>query len=180
MHDQPKYEPLESSTIFENGAASRPLIEGTVAQGMLREDQILYTGRTPDDRFVTELPVELTRELLDRGQTRFNAFCSPCHGRLGDGSGMVVQRGFKHPQSLHETRLRESPLGYFFNVITNGFGDMSSYAAQISPADRWAIVAYVRALQLSQNVPVEVLSPDELGQVESPTEPAAAAPAEAH
>jgi mono/diheme cytochrome c family protein len=155
MHDQPKYEPLEQSTIFADGAASRPMVEGTVARGMLREDPILYTGRTADDLFVTELPVELSRELLDRGQARFNAFCSPCHGRTGEGNGMVVQRGFKHPQSLHETRLRESPLGYYFHVMTNGFGEMSSYAAQVSPEDRWAIAAYIRALQLSQFAPVE-------------------------
>lgn len=180
MHDQPKYEPLEQSTIFADGAASRPMVEGTVARGMLREDPILYTGRTADDLFVTELPVELSRELLDRGQARFNAFCSPCHGRTGEGNGMVVQRGFKHPQSLHETRLRESPLGYYFHVMTNGFGEMSSYAAQVSPEDRWAIAAYIRALQLSQFAPVESLSPDEIGQIENPTESAADAPAEAH
>ena len=180
MHDQPKFEPLEASPTFADGKASRDLIEGTVARGMLRDDTVFYSGRTPEDQFVTELPVPLTRELLDRGQTRFNAYCSPCHGRVGDGEGMVVQRGFKHPQSFHEIRLRESPVGYFFHVMTNGFGEMSSYAAQISPADRWAIVAYVRALQLSQHASIDDLSAEELEKVETPAEPEAATPAEAH
>jgi mono/diheme cytochrome c family protein len=180
MHDQPKFEPLEATTLFADGAASRPMIEGTVARGMLRDDEVLYTGRTPEDQFVTELPVPLTRELLTRGQTRFNAFCSPCHGRVGEGDGMVVQRGFKHPTSLHETRLRESPVGYYFHIMTNGFGEMSSYAAQIPPADRWAIVAYVRALQASQHTPVDDLSAEDLERIESKTDPAATTPAEAH
>jgi len=180
MHDQPKFEPLEATTVFANGAASRPMIEGTVARGMLRDDKVFYTGRTPEDQFVTELPVPLTRELLTRGQTRFNAFCSPCHGRVGEGDGMVVQRGFKYPTSFHETRLRESPVGYYFHIMTNGFGEMSSYAAQIPPADRWAIVAYVRALQASQHTPVDDLSAEDLERIESKTDPAAATPAEAH
>ena len=180
MHDQPKFEPLEATTVFANGAASRPMIEGTVARGQLRDDRLFYTGRTAEDQFVTELPVPLTRELLERGQTRFNAFCSPCHGRVGYGDGMVVQRGFKHPMSFHELRLRESPVGYFFQIMTNGFGDMSSYAAQIPVTDRWAIVAYIRALQLSQHAPVENLSAEDLERVEAEIEPAVATPAEAH
>ena len=180
MHDQPKFEPLEATTVFANGAASRPMIEGTVARGLLRDDRLFYTGRTPEDQFVSDLPMALTRDLLERGQTRFNAFCSPCHGRVGYGDGMVVQRGFKHPTSFHELRLRESPVGYFFRIMTNGFGDMSSYAAQISPADRWAIVAYIRALQLSQQTSVRELSAEELERVENETDTAAAAPAEAH
>jgi len=180
MHDQPKFEPLEATDLFANGAASRPMIEGTVARGMLQDDKIFYTGRTPEDQFVTELPVPLTRELLDRGQTRFNSFCSPCHGRVGYGDGMVVQRGFKHPQSFHELRLRESPVGYFFHVMTNGFGEMSTYAAQIPPADRWAIVAYVRALQLSQQTNVDDLSAEERERLEKDPDTAAATPVEAH
>ena len=180
MHDQPKLEPLEASTVFDNGAGSRPLVEGTVARGQLRNDKLFYTGRTPTDEFVTELPVELDHELLNRGQSRFNAYCSPCHGRVGDGDGMVVQRGFKHPKSFHEARLRESPVGYFFHVITNGFGEMSSYAAQIPPDDRWAVVAYIRALQLSQNVPVEDLAAEAIAKIESHDETATESPAEAH
>jgi mono/diheme cytochrome c family protein len=180
MHDQPKLEPLEASTVFGNGAGSRPMVEGTVARGQLRNDEPFYTGRTSDDEFVTELPLEIDQELLGRGQSRFNAYCSPCHGRVGDGDGMVVQRGFKHPKSFHELRLRESPVGYFFHVITNGFGEMSSYAAQIPPRDRWAVVAYIRALQLSQNVPVEQLGAEALAKIESRDETATESPAEAH
>lgn len=162
MHDQPKYEPLEASPIFADGASARPPVEGTVARGQLRVDEAFYSGRTSDDEFVRELPVRVDRALLARGRSRFDAFCSPCHGRTGQGQGMVVQRGFKRPQSLHELRLRDSPVGYFFDVMTNGFGQMSSYASQIAPADRWAITAYVKALQLSQHAPVAVLSADDL------------------
>jgi cytochrome c553 len=180
MHDQPKVEPLEASTVFGNGAASRPMIEGTVARGQLFEDQVLYTGRTTDDQFASTLPLPLTRDLLDRGQTRYDAFCSPCHGRLGDGLGMVVQRGFKRPNSFHDQRLVDSPVGYYFDVMTNGFSQMSSYAAQISPADRWAIAAYIKALQLSQSVPVELLPAADRAKVSAPDEPQEEAPEEAH
>ena len=180
MHDQPKLEPLEATTVFADGAGSRPLVEGTVARGHLREDKPFYTGRTAADEFLTELPVELDQELLHRGQSRFNAYCSPCHGRVGDGEGMVVQRGFKHPQSFHEERLRQSAVGYFFHVITNGFGEMSSYAAQIPAADRWAITAYVRALQLSQHASIEDISAEAAAQVEGQDETATESPAEAH
>ena len=180
MHDQPKIEPLEASTVFGDGAASRPMIEGTVARGQLFEDQVLYTGRTTDDQFASTLPLPLTRDLLDRGQSRYDAFCSPCHGRLGDGLGMVVQRGFKRPNSFHDQRLVDSPVGYYFDVMTNGFSQMSSYAAQISPADRWAIAAYIKALQLSQSVPVELLPADDRAKVSAPDEPQEEAPEEAH
>jgi len=180
MHDQPKIEPLEASTIFGNGAASRPMIEGTVARGQLFEDQVLHTGRTADDQFASTLPLPLTRDLLDRGQNRFDAFCSPCHGRVGDGLGMVVQRGFKRPNSFHDQRLVDSPVGYYFDVMTNGFSQMSSYAAQISPADRWAIAAYIKALQLSQSIPVEQLPGADQAKVSAPDEPQEEAPEEAH
>ena len=180
MHDQPKLEPLEASTMFGNGAGSRPMIEETVARGQLREDQVLYSGRTADDAFATTLPLPLTRDLLERGQSRFNAFCSPCHGRVGDGLGMVVQRGFKRPNSFHEQRLVDSPVGYYFHVMTNGFSQMSSYAAQISPADRWAIAAYIKALQLSQSIPVEQLPAPDRAKVSAPDELLAEAPEEAH
>ena len=125
---------------------------------MLREDRVFYTGLTADDSFVQELPVPLDRKLLERGQNRYQAFCSPCHGSTGDGRGMIVRRGFKHPKPFHEARLRRIGVGYFFNVMTNGFGDMSSYAAQLEPSDRWAIAAYIRALQLSWEAPVTSLS----------------------
>ncbi len=166
MHDQPRYEPLEASSFFDNGMSSRPLVEGTVAREMPIEKTAFYTGRTPNDEFVTELPMPLDRELLDRGRTRFNAFCSPCHGQTGDGLGMIVRRGFKQPTSFHDQRLRESPVGYFFHVMSNGFGQMSSYASQVPPQDRWAIAAYISALQLSHNIPVDRLSAEERQQLD--------------
>ena len=149
MHDQPRYEAFEASDFFEDGRASRPLVEGTVAQGQLRLDEHLYTGKINGELAVA-LPMPLTRQLLERGQERFNIYCSPCHDRAGSGQGIVVRRGFRRPSSFHIDRLREAPIGYFFEVMTNGFGAMLDYAVQVTPHDRWAIAAYVRALQLSQ------------------------------
>jgi mono/diheme cytochrome c family protein len=130
-----------------------------VARGFLRDDVGLYKGQTPDGDFLAEIPGPVTRERLVRGQSRFDIFCAPCHGRLGGGEGMIVQRGYKKAASFHDPRLRAAPAGYIFDVMTNGFGQMPSYAPQIPPEDRWAIVAYVRALQLSQNVPAAMLTP---------------------
>jgi mono/diheme cytochrome c family protein len=152
MHDQPKYKPLRSSELFADKRSARPLVPGTVARGTLREDTVLYTGKVGKD-FVTEIPVEVTAALLERGQTQFQVFCSPCHGRTGRGDGMVVQRGFKKPPSYQTDRLRQMPIGYFYDVITNGFGAMADYSAQVPPLDRWAIAAYVRTLQYSQYAP---------------------------
>jgi mono/diheme cytochrome c family protein len=152
MHDQPKYRPFRGSEIFADKRSARPLVEGTVARGTLREDRAFYTGKTAAG-FVSEIPVKVTAELLARGQTQFQVFCSPCHGRTGRGDGMVVQRGFKKPSSYHVDRLRQMPIGYFYDVISIGFGAMSDYAAQVPPQDRWAIAAYVRTLQLSQYAP---------------------------
>jgi hypothetical protein len=149
MHDQPRYEALEASDFFEDGRASRPLVEGTVAQGQLRLDEHLHRGQI-NGELADALPVPLTRQLLERGQERFEIYCSPCHDRAGSGRGIVVRRGFRRPSSFHIDRLREAPIGYFFDVITNGFGAMMDYAAQVTPSDRWAIAAYIRALQLSQ------------------------------
>lgn len=174
MHDQPKYEPLEASSFFPDGKSSRMVIDGTVARGSLVDDPVLLTGITEDDRFAPDLPVELTPELLARGRNRYEAFCSACHGRAGNGQGMVVQRGFKHPKSFHEERLRLSDVGYFFNVMTNGFGEMSSYAVQLSAQDRWAVAAYIRALQLSQSAPASELDAEDLAQIHSGATPAAA------
>jgi mono/diheme cytochrome c family protein len=150
MQDQPRYEPLEASDFFEDGRASRPLVEGTVAQGQLRLDEHLYTGKI-DGVLAATLPMSLTYQLLERGQERYNIYCSPCHDRAGSGQGIVVRRGFRRPSSFHIDRLREAPIGYFFDVMTNGFGAMLDYAAQVTPHDRWAIAAYIRALQLSQH-----------------------------
>jgi cytochrome c len=179
MHDQPNYGPLEESIFFANGAASRPLIEGTVARGHLGEDVGYQTGLEADGSFVAEFPMAVDMALLERGRTRYEAFCAPCHDRVGSGRGMIVRRGYKQPNSFHDQRLRETQPGYFVNVMTNGFGQMSSYAAQIKPADRWAIAAYVQALQLSQRAPEAALSDDDRERLAG--EPGAAAePAEEH
>jgi len=152
MHDQPRFKPLAESDFFADLRSSRAPVDGTVARGQLHEDTYFYTGKigaNPGNYMPSEVPVN--EETLARGRERFNIYCAPCHSRLGDGNGMVVQRGYRHPPSYHQDRLRQAPLGYFFDVMTNGFGAMPDYAAQIPPRDRWCIVAYIRALQLSQN-----------------------------
>jgi mono/diheme cytochrome c family protein len=150
MHDQPKYVPLRESTFFGDARSARPLVEGTVARGHLRDDALLYTGRVGKED-ATAFPFPIDARVLARGRERFDIFCSPCHGRTGQGDGMVVRRGYRRPPSYHQDRLREAPVGHFFDVITNGFGAMPDYASQIAAADRWAIVAYIRALQLSEH-----------------------------
>ena len=152
MHDQPKYKPFRQSDFFADQRSARPLVPGTVARGSLREDAVYFTGKAGSD-FVAEIPVKVTPALLARGQERFQIFCSPCHGRTGRGDGMIVQRGFKAPSSFHVDRLRAMPVGYFYDVVTNGFGAMADYSAQVAPADRWAIAAYIRTLQYSQYAP---------------------------
>jgi len=150
MHDQPKFKPLRQSTFYADKRSSRPIIEGTVARGQLKEDTYFYTGKAgnnPGDVF----PFPVTRDVVERGQQRFNIFCTPCHSQLGDGNGMIVQRGLKRPPSFHDPRLVKAPVGHFFDVMTNGFGAMPDYSAAIPVRDRWAIIAYIRALQLSQN-----------------------------
>ena len=149
MHNQPKYRPLRESPLFADNSSARPLIEGTVARGALYEDEAFFTGKqggTP----VKELPFAIEAADLDRGEERFNIFCTPCHDRTGNGRGMVVQRGYRQPPSFHIDRLKQADPGYMYDVISNGFGAMPDYKAQIAPRDRWRIVAYVRALQLSQ------------------------------
>jgi mono/diheme cytochrome c family protein len=150
MHDAPRYDPLEASTVLPGGAGSQPLVDGTVARGQLRADTLLYTG-TVDGEPATVFPFPITREDLDRGEERYNIYCAPCHGQTGIGDGMVVQRGHRAAASYHIDRLREMPAGYFFGVITNGFGAMPDYRSQILPEDRWRIIAYIRALQLSRS-----------------------------
>ncbi len=168
MHDQPRYEPLEASEIFADGAASRPLVAGTVARGHLGEDVGFETGFDETGAIVADFPMAVDLALLERGRNRYDVFCSPCHDRLGSGRGMIVRRGFKQPNSFHDPRLVEVRPGYFVNVITNGFGQMSSYAPQLAPADRWAVAAYIRALQLSRRVPVELLSGEERARLAAP------------
>lgn len=174
MQDQPRYKPYKSSDFFSDGKAMRDLPEGTIARGQLQENKALYTGKKenadpnaqvesitdpktgntlvssfPND--IEEFPIPVTEELLDRGEQRYKVFCIICHGPVGKGDGMVVRRGYPAPPTYHDDRLRNAPVGHFFDVITNGWGKMSSYGSQIPAADRWAIVAYVRTLQISQN-----------------------------
>jgi mono/diheme cytochrome c family protein len=167
MHDQPKYKTLAASQFWDNGASARPLVENTVARGHLDDDVEFYTGKAAGGKPVEVLPLPFTPELLKRGQQRFNIYCSPCHDRVGSGRGMVVRRGFKAPPSYHSDRLRQAPVGYFFDVMTNGFGAMSDYRSQVEPADRWAIVAYIRALQRSQQATLADVPPEEAAKLKA-------------
>lgn len=173
MQDQPRYKAYKKSEFFPDKRASREAPEGTVARGFLRENKALYTGKkegvapvaapatttdasgntlvTSFPDAVEEFPIPVTKEVLDRGETKYKVFCSVCHGPLGNGDGMIVRRGFVKPPTYHDDRLRNAPVGHFFDVATNGWGRMNGYSGQISVADRWAIVAYIRALQISQN-----------------------------
>jgi Cytochrome C oxidase, cbb3-type, subunit III len=148
---QPKNRPLSPSDFFADGRSERPLVENTVSRGSYADDALFVA------KDANNFPLPVTRELLERGEGRYKIFCTPCHGLQGDGNGMVAMRGMKHPPTYHQDRLRQSPNGYFYDVITNGFGAMYGYSAQIPPRDRWAIVAYVRALQLSRNAKVAEL-----------------------
>ena len=161
MHDQPRYDAYEESDFFADGMTSRLPIEGTVARGQLNADSVFYQGLTAEGELVEVLPIELDEARLARGQVLFNAYCSPCHDRTGGGNGSIVRRGLKRPESFHTARLKESPPGYYFQVMTNGFGEMSSYAGQVTPDERWMIAAYVQALQLSQAVPADLLNADD-------------------
>ena len=170
MYDQPRFEPYEASDFFDDGASARPLVAGTVPRRDLREQ-----GRSSDELFTTgkkagllvdSLPFPVDGAVLERGQDRFRIFCTPCHGELGDGRGMIVQRGFNPPPSFHTEELRKKPVGHYFDVMTRGFGTMYSYASRISARDRWAIAAYIRALQLSQHATAGDLSAEDRGQLE--------------
>ena len=173
MHDGPRYEAYEASDTFADQRASRTPPAGTVARGWLRADEALYTGKV-NGQAVATFPFAIAREGLARGQQRYNIYCTPCHGRIGDGNGMVVQRGLRQAASFHQDRLRQETPGYFFDVITNGFGAMPDYAAQIPVEDRWLIVAYVRALQLSQHASIDDVPADQRAALD------AGKPAEKH
>jgi hypothetical protein len=160
MHDQPKFKPYRADSFFADGRSARPLVEDVVARDDLQEDEHLYKGRE-NGEVAKNFPFPITEQVLLHGQERFNIYCSPCHGHLGDGQGMIVQRGLKQPPSFHIERLREAPVGYFFTVETNGFGVMFDYADRVSPQDRWAIIAYIRALQLSQHATLEDVPAEE-------------------
>jgi len=177
MQDQPKMKPFRSTTFFRDGLSWRQPVEGTVPRGYLRTDSEFFTGKKkgiqpsaqptpaagsvtsafPDD--VETFPIPITEEVVTRGRQRYEIFCSVCHGLTGYGDGMIVRRGFRRAASYHDDRLRQAPVGHFFDAITNGWGAMPSYAAQIPVQDRWAIVAYIRALQLSQQNPQLQASP---------------------
>ncbi len=158
MQDQPKYTPLEESSFFVDGRSARPIPAHTIARGHLNDTDAFHTG-ADNGTFLDTIPASLSREMIERGQERFEIYCSPCHGSLGDGNGMVAKRGFKIPANFHSDRLRQAPPGYIFQVISNGYGAMPDYATQISAQDRWAIVAYVRALQLSRHATVADVPP---------------------
>jgi mono/diheme cytochrome c family protein len=154
MHDQPKYIPLRESTFFADTRSARPTVTGTVARGQLHEDTLRYTGKV-DGADATVFPFAIDEKVLRRGHERFDIYCSPCHARTGEGDGMIVRRGYRRPPSIHIDRLRSAPVGHFFDVITNGFGAMPDYAAQIKTDDRWAIAAYIRVLQLSEHATLD-------------------------
>ena len=179
MHDAPRIEANEATDAFEDGRGNRPLVEGTVARGWLNDDEHLTTGKV-NGQLVDEFPFPVTRDVLERGQERFNAYCSPCHGRTGLGNGMIVQRGLKHPPSFHDDRQRNSPVGYYFDVMTNGYGVMQDYRAQVEVKDRWAIAAYIRALQLSQRATLADVPHDKVEELDRPVDDAPAKPAPSH
>lgn len=172
MHDAPRYDPLEASAVFPKGSSAQPLVPGTVPRGMLNENEHLYTGKINGEA-ATTFPFAISKADLDRGEERYNIYCAPCHGRSGEGNGMVVQRGFRTPPTYHSDRLRSVPVGYFYDIITNGFGVMPDYRAQVPVEDRWRIVAYIRALQLSRHATAADIPAEELRRLES----GAAAPA---
>ena len=165
MHDQPKYRGLRGSDFFANGQSARPLIANTIARGHLNEDRLLMTGKDGAN-LTTVFPFPVTEQVMARGQERFNIYCSPCHGQTGMGDGMIVRRGFRRPPSFSEERLRTAAVGHFYDVITNGLGVMPDYQTQVPVNDRWAIVAYVRALQLSAYAPLDVVPAADRGKLD--------------
>lgn len=170
MHEQPKYKPLAETAFFDDQRSERPVVEGTVARGELRVDEQLYTGKV-DGQDAETFPFPIAKTDLERGRERYEIYCSPCHDYAGTGHGMIVQRGFPPPPSLHIDRLRQAPPGHFFDVMTNGLGNMYSYAARVSPADRWRIAAYIRVLQLSQNTTIQDVPEKDRQQLQAPSTP---------
>jgi cytochrome c553 len=165
MQDQPKYIPLRASTFYPDDRSARPLVEGTVARGHLHDDTLLETGKIGNDD-ATVFPFAVDAGLLARGRERYDIYCSPCHGRTGAGDGMIVRRGFRRPPSYHDDRLRNAPVGHFIDVMTNGFGAMADYRQQVEPRDRWAIAAYIRALQLSEHATIGDVPETERGRLQ--------------
>lgn len=197
MQDQPRYKVYKQSDFFADNRSSRDLVSGTVPRGQLHDDKAFYTGKIanpnlnaqvqtttdasgntlvasfPND--IDEFPIPVTKELVDRGQNRFNIYCIVCHGATGNGDGMVVRRGFPKPPTYHDDRLRNAPVGHFFDVMTNGWGKMNSYAAQVSPADRWAIAAYIRTLQMAQSPEMNLKMSGQSGMTTAAASPSPAA-----
>ncbi len=167
MHNQPKYKPLAATDFFGDRRSARPMIAGTVARGHLRTDLAHYTGKDETGKLVEEFPFPITRADLERGQQRYEIFCSPCHSRTGDGNGMVVRRGFRQAASYHTEKLRKAPVGHFFDVATNGFGVMPAYGYRVPADDRWRIIAYIRVLQFSQNATLDDVPQDERPRLEA-------------
>lgn len=165
MHDQPRYKPLVETDFFGDGRSARHPVEGTIARGQLRTDLARYTGKVADQAVET-FPFPITRADLNRGRERFNIHCSPCHSRVGDGNGIVVRRGYRSPTSYHSEKLMKAPVGHFFDVITNGFGAMPSYASRVPADDRWRIAAYIRVLQLSWNATMDDVPLDKRTELE--------------
>lgn len=175
MRDQPRYKPLQQADFFGDDRSARAPLAGTVARGQLRDDALYFTGRS-GTTLADTLPFPVTKEVLERGRERYNIHCTPCHDRTGNGQGMVVQRGFRQPPSFHIDRLRQAPVGHYYDVMTNGFGAMSDYAARVAPRDRWAIAAYIRALQYSQRAALSDVPADKHGELDKApqsTQPAA-------
>jgi mono/diheme cytochrome c family protein len=169
MHDQPKYIPLRASDFYPDKRSERPYPDGTVPAGEFQDKSPFYTG-TVGDTPIDYFPMAITAADMKRGQERFTIYCTPCHGATGNGNGMIVQRGYRQPPSFHIDRLRTSPPGHFFEVMTTGFGAMPDYAAQIAPQDRWRIVAYIRALQLSQHATINDVPENERNQIKKVSE----------
>ena len=179
MHDQPRYKPFAQSDFFRDDRSARPLEEGTVARGQLREDGRFYTGKDAAG-FLDEFPLTVDAALVARGRERFDIYCAPCHGQTGQGDGMVVRRGYRRPPTFHQDRLRNERPGYFFDVMTNGFGAMPDYAAQVPVRDRWAIAAYIRALQLSQHATIDDVPVDKRHELEQKDDEEAGGAGSAH
>ena len=170
MGQQAYHRPLDASSVFADGRAARPLPDHTIARGQLRADELFFTGHV-DGKPVDLFPEPVTPAMIERGRQRFDIYCAVCHGRTGEGNGMIVRRGFPTPPSFHIDRLRSAPAGHFVEVINNGFGLMYSYASRVEPADRWAIAAYIRALQLSQHAGLADVSPDDRAKLEQEGKP---------
>jgi mono/diheme cytochrome c family protein len=177
MQDQPKYRPQRPSNFFADGRSERQPVEGTVARGQLNEDPAFYEGKDTAGKDIDVFPIAVDKTVILRGQNRYDIYCAPCHGRIGNGLGMIVRRGFKQPPSYHIDRLRNAPVGHYYDVISNGYGAMLNYAAQVQPRDRWAIIAYIRALQYSENANINDLPAEARSKVPATSAPPIAAQA---